>query len=137
MEQKTSAQLVLISGIIILVLSGLNVISWIISYTVFKSLQTLPTFLIPFLEAFMDYLKHPFQFVSIFVMIVIGIFLIIASKKMKIPEKLHHWSVLSLVIGLIIIFELHGGNIFGGVSAGILSILGGALGLYCSINKRK
>ena len=54
-----------------------------------------------------------------------------------VPEKSHLWSIMSFLVGLIVIFELHGGNIFGGISAGILSIVGGALGLYYSINQRK
>ncbi|HUT22607.1 MAG TPA: hypothetical protein VMX18_04430 [Candidatus Bipolaricaulota bacterium] len=135
MKKTVSQSLVFLSGVIILVLGGLNILAWIILFNVIQSIKTPPQFLIPILEALMDALKHPFQIVILLLTMVLGIVLVIASKKMKKPEKLFHWSVAALVMGLIILFELKGGGIFGGITAGILSSAGGIFGLIESTKK--
>jgi hypothetical protein len=47
----------------------------------------------------------------------------------KKSEKLSTWSTVSLVGGLVLLFELKGGGVFGGITAGILSGIGGIFGL--------
>jgi Na+/melibiose symporter-like transporter len=135
MKKIASSPLVLISGLIILILGGLNILAWIILLTFFQSIETPPQFFIPILEAFMNLLKHPSQIVILLLTVVVGIIFVVASQKMKKPEKLFRWSVVSLVLGLIILFELRGGNVFGGTTAGILSSVGGVFGLIESTKK--
>lgn len=136
MKKYASSPLVFLSGILILAIGGLNIAAWLILFNIVKSIKTPPEFLIPFIQHFMNsYLKSPLQLIIPLLTLITGIIFVIASKKMKKAEKLFTWSVVSLVLGLIILFELRGGGIFGGITAGILSSVGGVFGLIESTKK--
>jgi hypothetical protein len=130
MYKKTSSLLVFLSGIIIFVIAGIRIISWIVIYNLLVSNKIPPSqFLNQTIDSFKYLVENPFLMVVLFLTIAGGIIFVIASKKMKKPEKLFRWSVVSLVLGLIIISELKGGNIFGSTTAGILSVIGGIFGI--------
>lgn len=135
MKKHAGSPLVFLSGIIVLISGALNIIAWLYLYNQLQSTNTPPEFLIPFLENFMNYLSNPFLIIKILLTIAVGIILIVASKKMKKSKKIFGWSVASLVLGLVILFELHGGGVFGGITAGILSSVGGIFGLIESTKK--
>ena len=136
MKKNAGSPLVFLSGTIILVIGGLNIVAVLILFNFVKSIKTPPEFLIPFIQHFMNsYLKSPLQLIIPLLTIVTGVIFIIASKKMAKGEKLFNWSVVSLVLGLIILFELRGGGLFGATTAGILSSVGGIFGLIESTKK--
>lgn len=134
MNKKASSPLVFLSGIIIIIIGSLNILAWIILFNFIKSVKTPPQFLIPLLDTSSYYLRHPFQIFILLITVGVGVILVIASKKMKQTEKLFHWSIISLVLGLVILFELKG-DFLGVKTAGILSSLGGIFGLIEAKNK--
>ncbi len=137
MNKNTSALLVLISGIIVLITGALNTIAWIVLYNFIQSaVKTPPSpFIVPFLNAFSNSLRHPYQIVALLITLALGVSLIVAAKKMRRPEKLFAWSTVSLILGLVLLFELRGGGVFGGITAAILSGIGGIFGLI-EVNKK-
>ncbi|MEK7528582.1 MAG: hypothetical protein AAB592_02365 [Patescibacteria group bacterium] len=137
MNKKISSSLVFLAGIIILVIGALNTIAWFILYNFIQStIKTPPpSFLIPFLNAFSNSLKHPLQIVVLIITLGLGVLLVVTAKKIKHTEKLFAWSTVSLVLGLVLLFELRGGGVFGGITAGILSGIGGIFGLIEATKK--
>ena len=90
-----------------------------------------------YIQALAKNYMPPLGIIKLLIISALGVLLIIASKKMESPQKLSTWSLCSLIVGLIIIFELHGGGVFGGMVAGILSTVGGGIGLYESQKNHK
>ncbi len=132
--KKVSSRLVFLSGMIILILGGIHIFAWIFLLNFVQSVKTVSPSFMPIVTAFMNSLRHPIQMVIPVLTILVGVILVVASKKMKTSEKLFHWSVVSLILGLVVLFELNGG-IFGGTTAVILSSVGGIFGLIESTKK--
>ena len=119
---------------IILILGGIHIFAWIFLLNFVQSVKTVSPSFMPVVTTFMNSLRHPIQLVIPVLTILVGVILVVASKKMKTSEKLFPWSVVSLILGLVILFELNGG-VFGGTTAGILSSVGGIFGLIESTKK--
>ena len=129
MKKIISSPLVFLSGIIILISGGINAVVFLILFIIFKTSDTVPAFLATFLRNTIIELAQPLRIISILIPIVIGIIFLVASKKMKKPVKLFKWSVVSLILGIWFVFELNGGGVFGGITAGVIACLGGVFGL--------
>ena len=130
--RKLSAKMINLAGIISLIVSGLTVFTWILVFLLMEVFGLHGEVLRDLRDLVRDESTNLIKAIGIGV---IGIFFMIGAGKLKAETRPLFWSVVCLVLGLILLFELHSGGMLGSASAAVVAVVGGGLSLWAVLKE--